>query len=133
MLQLTRADWQIEVAAAQWAGMIAFLAESGWRPGVPAFVPGQGEAVVDDAHAKHFAGAGEIVLEETLKDPLSAYATITFDMGKIRRGRGVRRRGQVHAATNEPMTASKTARASPAAVMAMPDELTHDGCGAATD
>lgn len=83
VLHLIRNDWRVEVAAVQWAGMIAFLASAGWQPTVPALVGEDREVVIDDEHAKHFAAAGQIVLEETLKDPASENATIQFDMGKF--------------------------------------------------
>jgi hypothetical protein len=38
---------------------------------------------VSDADAHSFAQAGHVVMEETLKNPLDAYSTITFDMGKF--------------------------------------------------
>lgn len=38
---------------------------------------------VSDADAHSLAQAGNIVMEETLKNPLDAYSAITFDMGKF--------------------------------------------------
>jgi hypothetical protein len=81
--QLTKDDWQIEVTAVQWAGMIAFLANSGWQPSVPAFFFGYQETVINDEHAQHFATAGQTVLEGALMNAMAAYAVINFDMGKF--------------------------------------------------
>lgn len=33
--------------------------------------------------AQSLAAAGEVVLDETMKDPLTAYSVIKFDMGKF--------------------------------------------------
>ena len=83
MLHLVRGGRHVEIAAVQWAGMIAFLTTHGWETSVPLFVVADPEVVINDKQAQHFAAAGRIVLGEALKDPFNAYALINFDMGKF--------------------------------------------------
>ena len=78
-----RDDWKVEVDPATWAEIIRFLTVNGWEPGVPIFQLLATEYTVSDDVAASLHAAGEIVLEETLKDPINAHAAIRFDMGKF--------------------------------------------------
>lgn len=82
MLVFKRNDWEIEVDPRTWADIIVFLAEAGWKSTVPTHRLLQvDEITVSDTDAAALATVGEVVMEEAVKDPFSAYSTIKFDMG----------------------------------------------------
>lgn len=83
MIALQRGDWVVDVDASSWAEMLLFLSKCGWRPSVPTHSLLASNFHVSDDAAKGLAAAGEIVLEETLKDPLSACSVLQFDVGKL--------------------------------------------------
>ena len=80
---LQRDDWSVEVAHTTWAEILLFLGKCGWRPSFSSHYMLAKTYKVGDEDAISLARAGNVVLEETLKDPLAAYSTITFDMGKF--------------------------------------------------
>lgn len=80
---LERGDWSIEVEAKTWLEIISFLNENGWQPGVPILPMLKPKYEFDDELAIHFSQAGEIIIEEIMKNPLAAYSVIRFDMGKF--------------------------------------------------
>lgn len=83
ILQLEGNDCHVVIKAGEWARMIEFIAEIGWRPCVPASVEGDDEFAVGEDHAKRLAQIGQIVIAERLRGPTGAYPTINFNMGKF--------------------------------------------------
>jgi len=79
---LTRDGWNVEVKAKTWAEILLFLSKCGWQPSVPTYHL-LGDMNVNTEDALALAAAGRIVLEETMKDPLGACQTVTFDLGKF--------------------------------------------------
>ncbi len=47
------------------------------------WIPPSSDYNVSEEDARSIAAAGQIVLEETLKDPLAAFSNIDFDMDKF--------------------------------------------------
>ncbi len=83
MKYLERGDWSIEIEPTAWLEIISFLNRNGWQPGIEIIQMVAPKYEFDDELAMHFAQAGEIVLEEAMKDPMSLYSVIRFDMGKF--------------------------------------------------
>jgi len=83
MTKLERPDWTVELETEEWAEMVLFLTKNGWQPGTLSMNFLAGKFDFDAELANHFVQAGQIILEETMKDPLSAYSVIRFDMGKF--------------------------------------------------
>jgi len=83
MKALERGDWFVEVEPTTWLEIISFLNKNGWLPGIPISHMLGPMYEFGDELANHFSMAGEIILEETMKDPLAAYSMIRFDMGKF--------------------------------------------------
>ena len=83
MLLLTREDWTIEVEPSTWSEILLFLTKCGWKPSVPVHHLSANDFTVTGDIAQSLAAAGEVVLDETMKDPLTAYSVIKFDMGKF--------------------------------------------------
>lgn len=81
LMVLLRDDDRIEIDIKQWAEMLLFLSTAGWKPSVPTYCFLASQLSVSQEDASYLAVTGRIVLEETLKDPLSAFQTIRFDMG----------------------------------------------------
>ena len=83
---LTRDNDKIDVDVNQWSEMLYFLNNAGWLPSIPvSFFFKQNYTVAHD-EALYLAAAGRIILEEALKDPMSAFQTIRFDMGLFSNG-----------------------------------------------
>lgn len=83
MLLLRREGWTLEVEPSTWSEILLFLTEFGWKPSVSVDHLLAKDFTVTDDIAESLAAAGQIVLDETLKDPLAAYSVIKFDMGKF--------------------------------------------------
>ncbi len=83
MQLLTRDNWTVEVEPTTWAEILLFLSKCGWQASVPTHYWLASDVNVTREDALALAAAGRIVLEETMKGPLAAYSTITFDMGKF--------------------------------------------------
>ena len=84
MFVFKRDDWEIEVDPRTWEDILDFLLQCGWKSTVPTHRLLQvAQVTVNDDDAAALAAAGQTVLEETSKDPLAAYSTINFDMGKF--------------------------------------------------
>jgi hypothetical protein len=83
MLVFKRGADTVEIENPTWAKIIVFLQKCGWKPSVPAFYFLATNYSMNDSDARSLAVAGQVVLEETLRDPLGAYSTIQFDMGKF--------------------------------------------------
>ena len=85
-ITLGRADDRFEVDINQWSEMLYFLNNAWWLPSIPvSFFFKQNYTVAHD-EALYLAAAGRIILEEALKDPMSAFQTIRFDMGLFSNG-----------------------------------------------
>ena len=80
---LMRGEDRVEVSPETWAKILNFLGQLGWKPSVPTHWFLAPKFDVSQEDAKSLAAAGRIVQEETVKDPLSAYNVIEFDMGKL--------------------------------------------------
>ena len=80
---LERGDWSIEVEPTTWLEIVSFLNKQGWQPAVPILHMLRPTYEFDDELAIHFSQAGEIILAETLKNPMATYSVIRFDMGKF--------------------------------------------------
>ena len=84
MLLFTREGHTVGVDPRTWADIFDYFSEAGWTPPIQAYRLLQTNVVnVGKDEALAFAEAGRVVLEEAIKDPLSASSTITFDMGKF--------------------------------------------------
>ena len=81
--KLCRGDEGVEVHPETWAKILLFLTKCGWRPSVPSYYFLSSDYNVSEEDARSIAAAGQIVLEETLKDPLAAFSNIDFDMDKF--------------------------------------------------
>jgi hypothetical protein len=82
-VRLKRNDWTVEVSPATWAAILDFLNEFGWRSDVLTRDPPTGDLQVSASEAERLVQAGDIVFEETMKEPLAAYSIIRFNMGKF--------------------------------------------------
>jgi hypothetical protein len=80
---LVRDDWRIELPTPMWAEMLLFLSKCGWRPSVLTHSFLADGCVVCEDDAVSLAKAGEVVLDETSKNPLAALGTMRFDWGKF--------------------------------------------------
>lgn len=78
---LVREDWTIRVDAESWAEMLLFINDNGWKPDslLSSFL---GIREVNDLEAKKIYVAGQKILDQAIKDPLSVYP-VSFDMGKF--------------------------------------------------
>ncbi len=83
MTLLTRDTWTVEVEPTTWAEILRFLSQCGWKISVPTYYLLARNLDVKREDALALAEAGRIVLEETMKDPISAVQTMSFDWGKF--------------------------------------------------
>jgi len=83
MQLLQRDDWTVEIDGAELMRITLFLSKCGWTFSFPAHWLLANELHVTEDDALGLANAGKIVLEEAMKDPMSAYSTINFDMAKF--------------------------------------------------
>lgn len=84
MLIFKRDDVEVEVDPRTWADIFDFFTDAGWTPPIPAYrLLTTPVLQIGQEDALAFAEAGRVVLEETMKNPLTAYSTISFDMGKF--------------------------------------------------
>ena len=83
MLLLIREGWTIEVEPSTWSEILLFLTKCGWKPSAPVHHLLANDFTMTGDIAQSLAAAGQIVLDETMKDPLAAYSVIKFDMGKF--------------------------------------------------
>jgi hypothetical protein len=77
-----RGKESIKIAPEVWAEIILYLSQRGWQPSVPSRWFLASNLSVSDANAKGLAVAGQKVLDEASRDPLSIYP-VAFDMGKL--------------------------------------------------
>jgi len=78
---LIRDDWTIQVDAESWSKMLLFLNDNGWKPNnlLSSFL---GDREVSDLEAKKINVAGQKILDQALRNPISIYP-VSFDMGKF--------------------------------------------------
>ncbi|MBP7278754.1 MAG: hypothetical protein KBA11_05035 [Sedimentibacter sp.] len=78
-IMLIRKDWTIQVNAKTWSEILLYLNDKGWNPDgfLTSFL---GNREVSDFEAKQINVAGQKILDQTLKNPLSVYP-VSFDMG----------------------------------------------------
>jgi hypothetical protein len=83
MLVFQRDGWQIEIENSTWAEILVFLQKCGWKPSVPAYFFLASNYAMNEADAQLLTAAGQIILEEAVRDPMAAYSSIQFEMGKF--------------------------------------------------
>jgi len=78
---LIRDDWTIRVDTESWAEMLLFLNDNGWKPDnlLSSFL---GIREVSDSEAKKINVAGQKILDQVLRNPISVYP-VSFDIGKF--------------------------------------------------
>lgn len=82
MLIFFRRNESLEVDPLTWAKIVEFFSDAGWEPHIPTYrLMTEKSISVTEADAHALAQAGRIVQEETMKDPMTAYSRIDFDMG----------------------------------------------------
>jgi hypothetical protein len=83
VLVFKRVNEAVEIENAAWAEIIVFLQKCGWKPSVPAYFFLATNYTVQEEDATSLAAAGQVVLEEALRDPFASYSAIRFDVGKF--------------------------------------------------
>jgi hypothetical protein len=80
-IHLINKDSVVQVDIKSWSEILLFLNDRGWKPSglLTSFL---GDREVNDLEAKKIEVAGQKVLEQALKEPISIYP-VSFDMGKF--------------------------------------------------
>ena len=76
------AGGRYEVSAEQWAEMLRFLNNWGWRPEATSDIVFGDRGVSLDGDSRNLAATGQHVLDTALKEPAAVYP-VSFDMAKF--------------------------------------------------
>jgi hypothetical protein len=72
--------WLLEIDTQAWAQILLFLSKNGWQPRCSVHQVLGSKLKIGGKVARHLAAAGCIVKEESLANPLTAYATLPFSL-----------------------------------------------------
>lgn len=80
-IHLINKDSTVQVDIKSWSDILLFLSNRGWKPTGPV-ISFLGNREVNDFEAEQINVAGQKILEQALKSPMSVFP-VSIDMGKL--------------------------------------------------
>ena len=83
MLLLQRGDETVEIENPEWAAMLVYLVQCGWKPSVPSYFFLAGNNAMTDKDAATLCDIAATIFDNALHKPLQAYSAIKFAKSKF--------------------------------------------------